>query len=180
MERDERMNNTDTIRFSIVATDLGPLLAAASDKGLCAVFMDDDREEMKRELKRRFRHSIIREGGAEKIAARVARLIKSPLPVYDGPLDLRGTKLQRAVWNALRKIPAGQTTTYTKIAEKIGRPDAVRAVGTACGANHVSLVVPCHRVVRRDGALAGYRWGLARKEKLIRWEREAMEQKKKR
>ncbi|HMX62843.1 MAG TPA: hypothetical protein PKD58_07225, partial [Candidatus Sumerlaeota bacterium] len=70
MERDERMNNTDTIRFSIVATDLGPLLAAASDKGLCAVFMDDDREEMKRELKRRFRHSIIREGGAEKIAAR--------------------------------------------------------------------------------------------------------------
>lgn len=95
-------------------------------------------------------------------------------------MDLRGTKLQRAVWNALRKIPAGQTTTYTKIAEKIGRPDAVRAVGTACGANHVSLVVPCHRVVRRDGALAGYRWGLARKEKLIRWEREAMEQKKKR
>jgi AraC family transcriptional regulator of adaptative response/methylated-DNA-[protein]-cysteine methyltransferase len=150
-----------TIRWTIADTSLGPMLVAATDKGLCRVSFDEGEEA----LKQRFPHAEIVPGGTAlaDLAARVVASVESPERDQDLPLDVQGTAFQEAVWQALRAIPAGETRTYSELAALAGNPKAVRAAGTACGANHVSIVIPCHRAQRSDGSLGGYAYGLDRK-----------------
>ncbi|CAN5376911.1 hypothetical protein BH10PSE15_BH10PSE15_03380 [soil metagenome] len=149
------------IRWTIAATSLGPMLVAATDKGLCRVSFDEDEDT----LRARFPAAEIVAGDValDDLAARVVAAVESPERDVDLPLDVQGTAFQEAVWQALRAIPLGETRTYREIATAIGRPQAVRAAGTACGANPVSVVIPCHRAQRADGAMAGYAWGIERK-----------------
>ncbi len=150
-----------TIRWTVADTSLGPLLIAATDKGLCRVAFDEDWTS----LTRRFPNAEIAQGGAAlaDLAARVVGEVESPGRHTDLPLDVQGTAFQEAVWNALRAIPAGETRSYAQLAATIGKPDAVRAAGTACGANNVAIVIPCHRVQRGDGSMGGYAYGVDRK-----------------
>ena len=163
----------EPIRYAVAASWLGLTLVAQSDRGLCAVFMGDDSEALATDLQRRFPRAELLAADAE-CRQRVATLIGSPetagMPPAQ-PLDLRGTAFQQRVWHALLDIPVGCTASYTDIAQRIGAPRAVRAVAQACGANPVAVLVPCHRVVARNGALTGYRWGVDRKRALL--EREA-------
>lgn len=165
----------ETLRYGVTETDLGPLLLAVSDQGVCAITLGDEAEALVADLRRRFPHAVLVEGGAElasQVAEAKARLT-SPGAPFDTPLDERGTPFQQAVWGALREIPAGATVSYADLAGKLGRPEAVRAVAQACGANPLAVVTPCHRVVRSDGGLAGYRWGVERKRTLLARERAA-------
>ena len=157
-----------TIRWTIAGTSLGPLLIAATDKGLCRVAFDEDSLA----LAQRFPAAEIVAGGAAlaALAARVVSEVESPGRDTDLPMDVQGTAFQEAVWNALRAIPAGETRSYAQIAAAAGNPKAVRAVGTACGANHVAVVVPCHRVQRSDGGVGGYAYGPDRKRALLKRE----------
>lgn len=150
-----------TIRWTIAATSLGPLLIAATDKGLCRVAFDDDAPG----LARRFPGAEIVAGGAAlaELAARVVAEVEQPGRHIDLPLDVRGTAFQEAVWQALRAIPPGETRSYTQLAVAAGNPNAVRAAGTACGANPVAIAVPCHRAQRSDGSMGGYAYGVDRK-----------------
>lgn len=165
----------ETIRYAISKCTLGAVLVAASAKGVCAIHLGDDPEALIRELQGRFPQAKLAPGGPdfEKTVAIVLSLIdKPPGPHHpELPLDIRGTAFQQRVWQALRAIPPGSTATYTDIAARIGRPTAVRAVAAACAANPIALVVPCHRVVRRDESLGGYRWGIERKRSLLERER---------
>lgn len=161
------------IRFAVGETSLGSILVAATDKGVCAIMLDDDPERLVRELQDRFpRASLI---GADKdfehLVATVVGMVERPHEPADLPLDVRGTAFQQRVWQALREIPVGSTATYSEIAGRIGAPKAIRAVAHACAVNRIAVAIPCHRVVRTDGSLAGYRWGIARKQALL--EREA-------
>jgi AraC family transcriptional regulator of adaptative response/methylated-DNA-[protein]-cysteine methyltransferase len=157
------------IRFVVGRSSLGLVLVAQSPEGLCAVMLGDDPGHLRSELQAQFSGADLADGDARenRLAAAVIRLIDSPAASLETPLDLRGTEFQRTVWRALRNIPAGKTTTYTELAGRIGRPTAVRAVAHACATNALAVVVPCHRVVRRDGGLAGYRWGIDRKRALL-------------
>lgn len=150
-----------TIRWTIAATSLGPLLVAATDKGLCRVSFDEGEAA----LKARFPNAQIVEGGAvlADLAARVVASVESPERDQDLPLDVQGTAFQEAIWQALRLIPAGETRSYAQLAAVAGNPRAVRAAGTACGANHVAVVIPCHRAQRSDGSMGGYAYGIDRK-----------------
>lgn len=161
------------ISYAIGDSSLGKILVAATERGICAIFLDNDADPMVADLRQRFPKASIGPAGEDfaETVAKVAAFAENPKNGIDLPLDLRGTAFQLRVWNALRDIPPGKTTTYGEIAKQIGAPDAVRAVGTACGANHVSLVVPCHRVIGKDGKLTGYRWGVERKKKLLDRER---------
>ncbi len=163
------MQNTTDIQFLIVPSSLGQTLIATSANKLCALFFGDDRQSLLHALRARFAYATLQEGGAEVAAsgAKVAAWLEAPVAALDVPLDLRGTEFQQSVWNALREIPAGSTASYTDIANRIGRPKSVRAVAQACGANPVAVIVPCHRVIRSDGALSGYRWGVGRKRVLL-------------
>jgi AraC family transcriptional regulator, regulatory protein of adaptative response / methylated-DNA-[protein]-cysteine methyltransferase len=163
------------IRFAVGECSLGSILVAASERGVCAILMGDDPDELARDLQDRFpRASLIGgEAGFEQIVAKVVGLVESPRLGLDLPLDLRGTAFQQRVWLALRDIPVGETASYTDIAERIGSLKAVRGVARACAANHLAVLIPCHRVVRKDGALSGYRWGVERKRALL--DREAKE-----
>src|SRR5690348_258168 len=164
--------SSPAIRFTTVPSSLGSVLVARSERGVSAVLLGDDAAELEREIMHRFpdaARSADRETSA--LARRVVEVIESPSRVDDLPLDLHGTEFQRAVWEALRAIPAGTTATYAQIAARLGKPAAVRAVGQACGANNVAVLVPCHRVVRGDGSLSGYRWGVERKRALLERER---------
>jgi AraC family transcriptional regulator, regulatory protein of adaptative response / methylated-DNA-[protein]-cysteine methyltransferase len=154
-----------TIRWTVVATSLGPLLIAATERGLCRVAFEEDGAA----LARRFPRATIEPGGAAlaELAARVVALVESPERDADLPLDVRGTAFQEAVWQALKAIPAGETRTYAELAALAGRPEAVRAAGTACGTNPLAVVVPCHRAKRADGTLGGYAYGLERKAALL-------------
>lgn len=164
------------IRFAIAESWLGPVLVAATDKGLCALTFGDDPELLLRGLQDRFpRAELI--GGDERFEAFVAQVIgmvEAPYREITIPLDVRGSAFQVKVWDALSRIPPGETASYAEIAARIGYPRAVRAVARACGANPVAIAIPCHRVVRRDGCLSGYRWGVERKAALIAREREAI------
>jgi AraC family transcriptional regulator of adaptative response/methylated-DNA-[protein]-cysteine methyltransferase len=162
-----------TIRFAIGQSSLGAILVAATDIGICAIMMGDDPEALARDLQRRFSRAEIigADTGFERYIAAVAGLVERPGEGLDLPLDIRGTAFQQRVWQALRKIPAGETASYADIARMIGHPAAMRAVAQACGANHIALAIPCHRVIRTDGALSGYRWGVERKEALLERER---------
>jgi AraC family transcriptional regulator, regulatory protein of adaptative response / methylated-DNA-[protein]-cysteine methyltransferase len=162
-----------SIRFAIGDCWLGSILVAASDRGVCAIMLGDDPDELARDLQDRFPKAQILGGDAEfeRLVAVVVGFVERPSIGLDLPLDIRGTAFQRRVWEALREIPPGSTASYSEIAERIGRPSAVRAVGQACAANAIAVAIPCHRVVRTDGSLSGYRWGVERKGELIRLER---------
>lgn len=161
------------IRFAISKCSLGSILVASSEKGVCAILLGDDPDELARDLHRRFPQASFigndREFG--RVVARVIFLVERPQLGCDLPLDLRGTAFQQRVWRALRNIPPGKTATYTQIAREIGKPKAVRAVAQACAANALAIAVPCHRVLRADGNLSGYRWGVQRKRALLKMER---------
>jgi AraC family transcriptional regulator of adaptative response/methylated-DNA-[protein]-cysteine methyltransferase len=165
----------EEIRFAIAKTSLGALLVAASDKGVCAILLGDDPEKLLRDLQDRFSKARLVGGDAkfEKLVARVVGLVEHPRKGLDLPLDIRGTAFQQRVWKALAAIPAGATRSYAEIARKIGRPTAVRAVAQACAANQLAVAIPCHRVVKTDGGLSGYRWGVARKQELLKREEAA-------
>ncbi|RZM00611.1 MAG: methylated-DNA--[protein]-cysteine S-methyltransferase, partial [Sphingomonas sp.] len=154
-----------TIRWTIADTSLGALFVAATDKGLCRVSFDEDADE----LRRRFPNATIEPGdeALADLAAHVVAAVESPDRDQDLPLDVRGTAFQEAIWQALRTIPIGETRTYSELAALAGRPAAVRAAGTACGQNPVSIVIPCHRAQRIGGALGGYAYGLDRKRALL-------------
>ena len=157
------------IRFAVGEASLGAVLVAATDKGVCAILLGDDPEALVRELQDRFPRAEVEGGDAEfeRMVAQVVGLVEAPGQRLDLPLDIRGTAFQQRVWAALSAIPAGKTATYAEIARAIGQPTAVRAVAQACGANPLAVAIPCHRVVRSDGDLSGYRWGVERKRKLI-------------
>ena len=158
-----------TIRWTIAETSLGAMLVAATDKGLCRVSFDEDEAA----LRGRFPNAEIVEGGTAlaTLAAQVVASVESPERDLDLPLDVQGTAFQEAIWQALRAIPVGETRSYAELAAMIGNPGAVRAAGTACGANPVAIVVPCHRVQRGDGTLGGYAYGVDRKVVLRKRER---------
>lgn len=153
-----------TIRWTVAETSLGPLLIAATDKGLCRVAFDEDQFA----LATRFPAAEIVAGGAAlaELAARVVSEVEAPGRHTDLPVDVQGTAFQEAVWQALREIPAGETLSYAQLAATVGSPRAVRAAGTACGANPVAVLVPCHRVQRADGSMGGYAYGVDRKRAL--------------
>jgi AraC family transcriptional regulator, regulatory protein of adaptative response / methylated-DNA-[protein]-cysteine methyltransferase len=157
------------IRFAIGQASLGAVLVAATDKGVCAIMLGDDPDVLVRELQDRFPRAELVGGDPEfeRMVARVVGLIEAPGQRTDLPLDIRGTAFQQRVWQALRAIPPGKTATYAEIARAVGRPKAVRAVAQACAANPLAIAIPCHRVVRTDGDLSGYRWGVERKRKLL-------------
>jgi AraC family transcriptional regulator of adaptative response/methylated-DNA-[protein]-cysteine methyltransferase len=158
-----------TIRFAVGQASLGSVLVAATDKGVCAITLGDDPEALIRDLEDRFPRAELIGGDAafERTVAEVVGLVESPSRALDLPLDIRGTAFQQQVWQALRAIPPGRTATYAEVARAVGRPKAVRAVAQACAANPLAVAIPCHRVVRTDGDLSGYRWGVDRKRKLI-------------
>ncbi len=157
------------IRFAIGESSLGSILVAQSERGICAITLGDDPDSLIRDLQDRFPKAqlIGADREFEKLVARVVGFVEAPRIGLDLPLDVRGTAFQLRVWRALRKIPAGKTVSYTDIARRIGAPKAVRAVAQACGANPIAVAIPCHRVVRNDGALSGYRWGIERKQTLL-------------
>jgi AraC family transcriptional regulator, regulatory protein of adaptative response / methylated-DNA-[protein]-cysteine methyltransferase len=171
-----RLRAADTLQVAAADSTLGVVLVALSAKGITAVLLGDDRQAARLELERRFPGATLVGGDASvtELAAKVAAMIESPAlgsELAALPLDLRGTEFQKAVWHALREIPAGSTASYTDIASRMGLPKAVRAVAQACASNTLAVLVPCHRVVRSNGSLAGYRWGVERKRALL--EREA-------
>jgi AraC family transcriptional regulator of adaptative response/methylated-DNA-[protein]-cysteine methyltransferase len=161
------------IRFALGTCSLGSVLVARSAAGVCAILLGDDPEALRRDLRDRFLGARLIGGdaGFAELVAKVVGLVEAPGIGLDLPLDARGTAFQRRVWQALREIPAGSTASYTEIARRIGEPGAVRAVAGACAANPIAVAIPCHRVVRTDGALSGYRWGVARKRALLERER---------
>ncbi|WP_053238760.1 bifunctional DNA-binding transcriptional regulator/O6-methylguanine-DNA methyltransferase Ada [Sandaracinus amylolyticus] len=161
-----------TIRFAIGACSLGAILVAATDVGVCSILLGDDPDALAAELQERFPHATFEAGEREFDAwvARVVGLVEAPRVGLDLPLDVRGTAFQQRVWAALRAIPVGTTASYADVARAIGMPDAARAVAGACAANPLAVAIPCHRVVRRDGELSGYRWGVERKRELLRRE----------
>lgn len=157
------------IRFAIGECSLGSILVAATERGVCAILLGDDPEELAHDLERRFPRSqlIGADAGFERLVAKVVGLVEKPRVGVELPLDIRGTAFQQRVWQALREIPAGETTSYSELASSIGAPKAVRAVAQACAANALAVAIPCHRVVRTDGNLSGYRWGVERKRTLL-------------
>jgi AraC family transcriptional regulator of adaptative response/methylated-DNA-[protein]-cysteine methyltransferase len=156
------------IRFAIGSSSLGYVLVAQSDLGICAVLMDDDPQHLERDLRIRFPHAHLHPGDPTftRWIRRVIAAIEHPTAAHGLPLDIRGTAFQQRVWQALMAIPVGSTASYADIAARIDSPKAIRAVAGACAANAVAVLVPCHRVVRSDGSLSGYRWGAARKKAL--------------
>jgi AraC family transcriptional regulator of adaptative response/methylated-DNA-[protein]-cysteine methyltransferase len=157
------------IRFAIGECSLGAILVAQSERGVCAILMGDDPQALVRDLQDQFPHAELvgADPAFERLVAQVVGLIEAPARGLDLPLDVRGTGFQQRVWTALRDIPAGATASYTEIARRVGAPKAARAVAQACGANALAVAIPCHRVVRTDGALSGYRWGVERKRELL-------------
>jgi len=166
------------IRFAVAQCSLGAILIAHSGQGLCAILLGDDPDALVRDLQDRFAQAELVGGdaGFESLVARVVAFVEAPGLGLDLPLDVQGTAFQQRVWQALRAIPAGHTASYAEIAARIGAPTAMRAVAQACGANALAVAIPCHRVVRSDGALSGYRWGVERKRALLVRESNAMHQ----
>ena len=161
------------IRFAVGECSLGSILVARSQRGVCAILLGDDPEALAHDLQDRFPRATLIGGdaGFEQLVSRVVGFVESPALGLDLPLDVQGTAFQQRVWQVLRQIPHGSTASYTEVASRIGSPKAVRAVAQACAANALAVAIPCHRVVRIDGGLSGYRWGVERKRALL--EREA-------
>jgi len=162
------------IHFAVGQCSLGAILVAASSKGVCAILIGDDPDALVQDLQKRFHRARLLGGdaGFEQVVARVVGMVESPKLGLDLPLDIRGTAFQQRVWRALQEIPPGQTASYAQIAQSLGSPQSVRAVAGACAANALAVAIPCHRVVRSDGGLSGYRWGVERKRALLAREAE--------
>jgi AraC family transcriptional regulator of adaptative response/methylated-DNA-[protein]-cysteine methyltransferase len=162
-----------TITFAITPTPLGRLLVAATERGLCSVRFGENASELERNLRDEFHAAELHrdDSAMRKYIDPLLASIRGENTVIDLPLDVRATAFQMKVWETLRQIPSGETRSYSEVAREIGSPAAVRAVARACASNPVALAVPCHRVVRSDGDLAGYRWGIERKKKLLERER---------
>lgn len=160
---------SEEIAYGIAPCSLGHVLIARSAKGVCAIILGDRPEELMQDVRRLFPRAALQEGDERfrATASAVVALVDAPAMDCQLPLDIRGTAFQRRVWEALRKIPPGKTASYAEIAAAIGAPAAVRAVAGACAANRLAVAIPCHRVVRRDGSLSGYRWGVDRKRALL-------------
>ncbi|NIF19387.1 bifunctional DNA-binding transcriptional regulator/O6-methylguanine-DNA methyltransferase Ada [Pantoea sp. Cy-639] len=158
-----------TIRFALAQCSLGAILVAQSERGICAILLGDEPEPLLQDLQDKFpkAHLIGGDAGFERLVAEVIGFVEAPALGLALPLDVQGTAFQERVWQALREVPAGSRVSYTDIAERIGAPRAVRAVAQACAANSLAVAIPCHRVVRRDGDLSGYRWGVERKRQLL-------------
>jgi AraC family transcriptional regulator of adaptative response/methylated-DNA-[protein]-cysteine methyltransferase len=157
------------IQFAIGECALGAILVARSERGVCAISLGEDPEALLRELQDRFPRAALvgGDGAFERLVAQVVGLVEQPAIGTELPLDVRGTAFQQRVWRALRQVPPGATVSYAQLAQAIGAPTAVRAVAQACAANTLAVAIPCHRVVRSDGALSGYRWGVERKRALL-------------
>ena len=162
------------IRFALGECSLGSILVAQSEKGLCSIQMGEDPQALVEAFQYRFPAAELIGGDAEfeHIVAQVIGLVEQPSQGLDLPLDIRGTAFQRRVWAALQSIPPGRTVSYTEVAQMIGAPTSARAVAQACGANKLAVAIPCHRAVRSDGGLSGYRWGVERKQALLARERD--------
>lgn len=161
------------IQFAVGQCDLGTVLIARSQRGLCAIFLGDDPNALIDELRTRFPKAklVNNEAQLKPLIAKVVAFIEAPLLGLNTALDIQGTEFQKRVWQSLCEIPPGQTLNYTEIAQRIGSPKAVRAVANACAANLLAVAIPCHRVIRRDGKLSGYHWGIERKRTLLKRER---------
>jgi AraC family transcriptional regulator of adaptative response/methylated-DNA-[protein]-cysteine methyltransferase len=157
------------IRFAVGECSLGSILVAKSARGVCAILLGDDPDALARDLQDQFPNANLSGGDAqfEELVARVVGFVEAPGIGLDLPLDVRGTAFQQRVWQALKRIPAGATASYSEIAKRIGSPGAARAVAQACASNRLAVAIPCHRVVRNDGAISGYRWGVERKRELL-------------
>jgi AraC family transcriptional regulator, regulatory protein of adaptative response / methylated-DNA-[protein]-cysteine methyltransferase len=157
------------IRFALGECSLGSILVATSERGVYAILLGDDPEVLVRDVQDQFPQANLVGGESEfeRLVAKVVGLVEAPAVGLDLPLDIRGTTFQQRVWQALRQIPAGSTASYAEIARRVGAPQSVRAVARACSANRLAVAIPCHRVVRTDGALSGYRWGVERKRALL-------------
>jgi AraC family transcriptional regulator of adaptative response/methylated-DNA-[protein]-cysteine methyltransferase len=164
------------IRYAMLETSLGKLLIATTARGICSIRFGESDTALLRELKRDFQAAKIvhDDAGLQAVGEQVRRLLEASTATVDIPLDIQGTAFQQKVWEILRRIPRGETRSYSEIAQSIGQPKAVRAVANACASNPVALVVPCHRVVQKNGSLAGYRWGVKRKAALLEQERSAV------
>jgi AraC family transcriptional regulator, regulatory protein of adaptative response / methylated-DNA-[protein]-cysteine methyltransferase len=172
--RDYRAGGTGAvIRFAVGQCSLGAILVAQSQRGICAILLDDDPEVLVRDLQDLFPKAQLIGGDAdfERLIALVVGFIEAPSIGLNLPLDVQGTAFQERVWQALREVPSGATVSYTQIADRIGAPKAVRAVAQACSANRIAVAIPCHRVIRRGGDIAGYRWGVDRKRELLKREK---------
>ncbi|MFL9922749.1 bifunctional DNA-binding transcriptional regulator/O6-methylguanine-DNA methyltransferase Ada [Herbaspirillum lusitanum] len=165
----------EKIRFAVAQCWLGALLVAATDKGVCAITLGDDAGQLVRDLQDQFPRAELlgAEPGFDRLVAQVTAFVEMPERGLDLPLDVRGTAFQQRVWQALRDIPPGVTLSYAQLAARIGQPAAVRAVAGACASNSIALLIPCHRIVRTDGSLSGYRWGVERKHALLLREQQA-------
>jgi AraC family transcriptional regulator of adaptative response/methylated-DNA-[protein]-cysteine methyltransferase len=165
----------EEIRFAVGECTLGAILVASSKKGIAAILLGNDPDKLVRNLQDRFPKAKLvgADKGYEALVARVVGFVEAPGHNLELPLDIRGTAFQQKVWRALREIPVGKTATYTEIAHKIGAPRAIRAVASACAANKIAVAIPCHRVVRSDGTLSGYAWGVERKRGLLDREKRA-------
>lgn len=168
-----RPESRTPLRYTVLPCALGWLAVGATAKGVRWMALGDSADALEAELRERFPDAVRTEGDDEfeEWAERALRLADAPGSEVPFPLDLQGTPFQRRVWQALQTIPAGETLSYTELAERVGAPGAVRAVASACGRNEIAVAIPCHRVVRSTGELAGYRWGLARKKALLERER---------
>jgi AraC family transcriptional regulator of adaptative response/methylated-DNA-[protein]-cysteine methyltransferase len=157
------------IRFALAKCALGTVLVAATSRGIAAITLGDDPDALLHDLDQRFPKAtlVAADPAFADTVAKIAALVDTPSAALDLPLDVQGTAFQQRVWDALRQIPPGTTITYSELAERIGKPAAVRAVASACAANPVAIAIPCHRVVHKDGNLAGYRWGIERKRALL-------------
>lgn len=170
-----RRGAEETIRYTLASSPLGRILVAATQRGICAVSFGDTDAELVRSLEKDFANARLQRDDAglkKNLSAVLGRMTEHPT-ARELPLDLRATAFQRRVWQALREIPRGQTRSYSQVAAAIGQPSAVRAAARACGQNRLALLVPCHRVVGKNGSLTGYRWGTERKRNLLAWERES-------
>jgi AraC family transcriptional regulator of adaptative response/methylated-DNA-[protein]-cysteine methyltransferase len=157
------------IRFAVGQCSLGAIVVAQSQRGVCAILLGDDPDALVRDLQDQFPQADLvgADRNFEQLVAHVVGFVEAPALGLELPLDLRGTAFQERVWQALREIPVGSTASYAQIAQRIGAPTSSRAVAQACGANRLAVAIPCHRVVRSDGALSGYRWGVERKRRLL-------------
>jgi len=158
-----------SIRFAVGECTLGSILVAATNKGICAILLGDDPELLVQDVQNRFPKADFIGGDThfEQLVAKVVGFVEAPRIGLDLPLDLQGTAFQQRVWQALRNIPAGVTVSYSELAQRLGMPNATRAIAQACAANHIAVAIPCHRVIRNDGGLSGYRWGIERKRALL-------------
>jgi AraC family transcriptional regulator of adaptative response/methylated-DNA-[protein]-cysteine methyltransferase len=164
-----RSRTTPPVRFAVASCSLGAVLVAAGERGIGAILLGDDPAALLRDLRHRWPRAVLRPAGPdlEDVLSRVVRMVEAPADRIDLPLEPSGTPFQRRVWDAVGAIPVGETASYAEIALRIGAPAAARAVAGACASNPLAVAIPCHRVVRRDGRMGGYRWGLERKRALL-------------